>query len=72
MLSIPENFFNVLNYAEDKAQHYICTKYDHSSPFGTALGYLTNLGVVAPPSQPVNGYIFSGDRWLPRASPGFR
>ena len=57
--------FKVLNYPQNKAKHYKCIEYDHSSPFSSDPGYLTNLGVVAPPSHPVNGYIFSGDRWLP-------
>ena len=34
------------------------------SPFGSRDGFLTSQGVVAPPEEPVHGYIFSGDTWV--------
>ena len=30
-----------------------------SCPFGTAAGFETNLGVVAPPASPISGYIYT-------------
>ena len=68
--------FKVFTYNLGKAQllrkqSYESIEYSGKSPFGSALGFLTNLGVVAPPTHSVNGYIFSKNRWLPRASPGF-
>ena len=34
--AIEKKSFKAINYAENKAQHYKCTEYDHSSLFGTA------------------------------------
>ena len=40
------------------------------SPFGTANGFPTNLGVVAMPSDPVGGYIYTEDQgWVLYATP---
>ena len=42
-----------------------------SCPFGTAAGFPTNLGVVAIPSAPVGGYIYTEDEgWILYATPG--
>ena len=41
-----------------------------SPPFGTAAGFPTNLGVVAMPSDPVGGYIYTEDGgWVLYATP---
>ena len=41
-----------------------------SPPFGTAAGFPTNLGVVAMPSDPVGGYIYTEDQgWILYATP---
>ena len=40
------------------------------SPFGTAAGFPTNLGVVAMPSDPVGGYIYTEEEgWVLYATP---
>ena len=40
------------------------------SPFGTAAGFPTNLGVVAMPSDPVGGYLYTEDQgWVLYATP---
>ena len=40
------------------------------SPFGTANSFPTNLGVVAMPSDPVGGYIYTEDQgWVLYATP---
>ena len=31
--------------------------------FGTAAAFETNHGIVAPPTSPVNGYIYTEDGW---------
>ena len=31
--------------------------------FGKAAGFETNHGIVAPPTSPVNGYIYTEDGW---------
>ena len=41
------------------------------APFGTANGFPTNLGVVAMPSDPVGGYLYTEDQgWVLYATPG--
>ena len=43
-----------------------------SSPFGTALGFPTNLGVVAMPTSPVGGYLYTEDEgWVLYATPRY-
>ena len=40
------------------------------APFGTAKGFPTNLGVVAMPSDPVGGYLYTEDQgWVLYATP---
>ena len=40
------------------------------SPFGTALGFPTNLGVVAMPTCPVGGYLYTEDEgWVLYVTP---
>ena len=41
-----------------------------SCPFGTAAGFETNLGVVAPPVSPIRGYIYTVEGWKLHATPG--
>jgi len=41
-----------------------------SSPFGTAAGFETNLGTVAPPEYPIDGYIYTQRGWILHATPG--
>ena len=41
-----------------------------SCPFGTAAGFETNLGVVAPPVSPIGGYIYTEEGWKLHATPG--
>ena len=41
-----------------------------SCPFGTAAGFETNLGVVAPPVSPIGGYIYTEKGWKLHATPG--
>ena len=41
-----------------------------TSPFGTAAGFETNLGVVAPPTSPVGGYVYPQRGWILYATPG--
>ena len=38
--------------------HYVET--DGGCPFGYMAGFLTNLGIVSPPKEPINGYVYSG------------
>jgi len=40
------------------------------SPFGTAAGFHTNLGVVAPPTSPIGGFIYTESGWKLHATPG--
>ena len=41
-----------------------------SSPFGTAPGFPTNLGVVSMPTSPVGGYLYTEDEgWVLYATP---
>ena len=42
-----------------------------SCPFGTAAGFETNLGVVAPPVSPIGGYIYTEKGWKLHATPGW-
>ena len=40
-------------------------------PFGSLPGFLTNLGIVAMPSKPVGGYIYTEEEgWVLYATPG--
>ena len=41
-----------------------------SSPFGTTAGFETNLGTVAPPKYPIDGYIYTQQGWKLHATPG--
>ena len=40
-----------------------------TSPFGTAPGFETNLGIVAPPQHPIDGYIYTQQGWKIYATP---
>ena len=68
-----EGSFTAISSDEKKV---LLTKVYHplrstSSPFGTASGFLTNLGVVAMPTCPVGGYIYTEDGgWVLYAMPG--
>ena len=42
-----------------KVYHLLSTE----PPFGTAAGFETTLGIVAPPTSPVSGYIYTEDGW---------
>ena len=39
------------------------------SPFGTAAGFETSLGVVAPPAYPIRGYVYTAAGWRLHATP---
>ena len=39
------------------------------SPFGTAAGFETSLGVVAPPAYPIRGYVYTNAGWRLHATP---
>ena len=41
-----------------------------TSPFGFAAGFETNLGIVAPPTSPVGGYVYTERGWILHATPG--
>ena len=41
-----------------------------TSPFGTAAGFETNLGVVAPTASRVGSYIYTERGWILYATPG--
>ena len=41
-----------------------------TSPFGTAAGFETSLGIVAPPTSPVGGYVYTEKGWILHATPG--
>ena len=41
-----------------------------TSPFGFAAGFETNLGIVAPPTSPVGGYVCTERGWILHATPG--
>ena len=43
---------------------------ESASLFGTAAGFHTNLGVVAPPTSPIGGYIYTESGWNLYATPG--
>ena len=50
-------------------QHYRPLR-ESASLFGTAAGFHTNLGVVAPPTSPIGGYIYTESGWKLYATPG--
>ena len=41
-----------------------------TQPFGSLPGFKTNLGIVAVPSCPVGGYIYTEEGWILYAAPG--
>ena len=40
-----------------------------TSPFGTAAGFETNLGIVALPTSPVGGYVYTERGWKLHTKP---
>ena len=40
----------------------------HRAPFGKAAGFPTNLGVVAVPTCPVGGYVYTEEGWILHAT----
>ena len=40
------------------------------APFGTLPGFLTNQGIVLPPTEPIGGYIFDQVEWVLYAEDG--
>ena len=40
------------------------TKFTQHEPFGTLPGLMTSLGVVTMPTEPVHGYVWTGDSWV--------
>ena len=39
-------------------------KFNEPHPFGSAYGYETDAGIVAPPSDPIHGYVWCGGGWV--------
>ena len=43
-----------------KSQHSSASLFSRAAPFGNSPGFLTSLGVVAVPDEPIGGYIYAG------------
>ena len=64
--------FTVLTYKQDRKTLLQRRVYEESSytSFGSSYGFFTNMGIVAPPTFPIHGYVFEAGEWIPHASPG--
>ena len=62
---------SIQKWIAKRVHNQLSTTHPHySHPFGTKLGFHTNLGTVQPPDEPVKGYIFTEDTgWVLHATP---
>ena len=58
------------NYIADPGNDRLANKFVERHPFGSLPGFVTTLGVVAVPKNPVGGYVYCPDekRWLIHAT----
>ena len=66
-----KSFHQSISRWEKESSHLTCSgwlKGERPAPFGWGSGILTNLGVVAMPTEPLFGLVYHAGRWVPHAT----